>query len=182
MKHFALIAAMISLFGFSTLIVDEAEARRHSGYKKHKKYKKYRKYRKHKARRRVSSRSRRKSRRRGRGGVILRINLRKQIMGVYVNGRHRTTYRISSGKAGFATPKGNYAPKRFAANYVSRKYGSRMPHSVFFRGGYAIHATGKTKSLGRRASHGCIRLSPGNAAAVFSLLRRNRRSASIRIY
>ena len=46
-----------------------------------------------------------------------------------------------------------------------------MPHSIFFRGGYAIHATNAVKALGRPASHGCIRLSPKNAATLFTLVR-----------
>ncbi len=35
-----------------------------------------------------------------------------------------------------------------------------MPHSVFFHGGYAIHGTNAVGSLGRPASHGCVRLAP----------------------
>jgi lipoprotein-anchoring transpeptidase ErfK/SrfK len=46
-----------------------------------------------------------------------------------------------------------------------------MPHSVFFLGGYAIHGTYYVKSLGRPASHGCVRLHPDNAAALFDLVR-----------
>jgi lipoprotein-anchoring transpeptidase ErfK/SrfK len=54
----------------------------------------------------------------------------------------------------------------------SRRYHmSPMPYSIFFRGGYAIHGTYETRHLGARASHGCIRLSPGHAAALFSLVR-----------
>ncbi len=58
--------------------------------------------------------------------------------------------------------------------WYSRKYDmSPMPYSVFFRGGYAIHGTGYVKSLGRPASHGCVRLSKGNAAAFYSLVRQH---------
>ncbi|TIL49636.1 MAG: L,D-transpeptidase, partial [Mesorhizobium sp.] len=42
---------------------------------------------------------------------------------------------------------------------------------VFYRGGYAIHGTGAVKSLGRPASHGCVRLHPSNAAAFYSMVR-----------
>ncbi|TIP72473.1 MAG: L,D-transpeptidase, partial [Mesorhizobium sp.] len=47
-----------------------------------------------------------------------------------------------------------------------------MPHAVFYRGGYAIHGTGSVKSLGRPASHGCVRLHPRNAAAFYSMVRK----------
>jgi lipoprotein-anchoring transpeptidase ErfK/SrfK len=45
-----------------------------------------------------------------------------------------------------------------------------MPYAVYFRGGYAIHATGAVGRLGRPASHGCVRLAPGNAAKLFSMV------------
>jgi lipoprotein-anchoring transpeptidase ErfK/SrfK len=46
-----------------------------------------------------------------------------------------------------------------------------MPHAIFFHGGYAIHGTIHVSRLGRRASHGCVRLHPSNAATLFSILR-----------
>lgn len=47
-----------------------------------------------------------------------------------------------------------------------------MPHSIFFHGGYAIHGTNQVSRLGRRASHGCVRLHPANAATLFAIVRR----------
>jgi lipoprotein-anchoring transpeptidase ErfK/SrfK len=47
-----------------------------------------------------------------------------------------------------------------------------MPHSIFFKGGYAIHGSYETKHLGRPVSHGCIRLHPSNAARLFSLVQK----------
>ena len=46
-----------------------------------------------------------------------------------------------------------------------------MPNSVFFLGGYAVHGTYRTGSLGSAVSHGCVRLAPGNAATLYSLVR-----------
>ena len=51
-------------------------------------------------------------------------------------------------------------------------YGSPMPHSIFFHKGYAIHGTYHISRLGGPASHGCVRLHPGNAATLFMLVRR----------
>jgi lipoprotein-anchoring transpeptidase ErfK/SrfK len=48
-----------------------------------------------------------------------------------------------------------------------------MPHSVFFHGGFAVHGTYAVGSLGRAVSHGCVRLAPGNAATLYSLVRAN---------
>ena len=63
-------------------------------------------------------------------------------------------------------------------HYSSKYENSPMPHSIFFRGGYAIHGTGYIKSLGRPASHGCIRLHPRNAAALYQLVRTVRHRAT----
>jgi lipoprotein-anchoring transpeptidase ErfK/SrfK len=46
-----------------------------------------------------------------------------------------------------------------------------MPHALFFRGGYAIHGTYAVRQLGRPASHGCVRLAPGNARTLFDMVR-----------
>jgi hypothetical protein len=46
-----------------------------------------------------------------------------------------------------------------------------MPHSIFFSGGYAIHGSYEINRLGGPASHGCIRLHPANAAALFALVK-----------
>jgi hypothetical protein len=86
-------------------------------------------------------------------------------------------WSISSGRIGYRTPNGVYRPQRLARMHYSRKYGlSPMPHSIFFRGGYAIHGTGELRRLGRTASYGCIRLSPGNAAQLYSLVQAYGRS------
>ena len=46
-----------------------------------------------------------------------------------------------------------------------------MPCSIFFNEGYAIHGSYEVSRLGRPASHGCIRLSPSNAAVLFALVK-----------
>jgi hypothetical protein len=48
-----------------------------------------------------------------------------------------------------------------------------MPHAIFFDRGTAFHGTGAVGLLGRPASHGCIRLAPGNAALLFKLVHRH---------
>ena len=78
---------------------------------------------------------------------------------------------ISSARSGFSTPGGSYAPTHLELMHYSKKYHmSPMPHAIFFRGGFAIHGTYSTGSLGRPASHGCVRLSPGNAATLYSMV------------
>ena len=105
-------------------------------------------------------------------GVVARVDISKQTMTVSENGQVVYSWRVSTGRKGYNTPRGSYRPTRMHRMWYSRKYdNSPMPHSVFFRGGYAIHGTNYVKSLGRPASHGCVRLAPGNARAFYNLVR-----------
>lgn len=88
---------------------------------------------------------------------------------------------ISSARSGFYTPGGSFAPTHLELMHYSRKYHmSPMPHAIFFRGGYAIHGTYSTASLGRPASHGCVRLSPGHATLLYNMVRAEGARISIR--
>ena len=78
------------------------------------------------------------------------------------------------------TPVGTFRPQRLEPIWYSRKYDNApMPHAIFFLGGYAIHGTYATRWLGRPASHGCVRLNPGNAAKLYSLVSEARGSTTI---
>src|SRR5205807_10567168 len=73
-------------------------------------------------------------------------------------------WRVSTARLGYRTPRGTYRPYQLQRTHFSHKYHmSPMPYSIFFAGGYAIHGTYESASLGRPVSHGCIRLAPGNA-------------------
>ena len=104
--------------------------------------------------------------------VSIDINLSSQSMHVMSGSGASYTWPISSARSGFSTPRGYYRPQRLEAMHYSRKYHmSPMPHSIFFRGGYAIHGTGAVGQLGRPASHGCIRLAPGHAAQLYAMVK-----------
>jgi lipoprotein-anchoring transpeptidase ErfK/SrfK len=106
--------------------------------------------------------------------IVARIDLSEQTMNVYVNGWPTYSWPVSTARRGYVTPVGNYRAQRLAAMWYSRKYdNSPMPHSIFFKGGYAIHGTGYVKNLGKPASHGCVRLHPDNAKTLFSLVKDN---------
>ena len=77
----------------------------------------------------------------------------------------------STGREGYNTPEGMYQPYLLKTMHYSSKYeNAPMPNSIFFHGGYAIHATYDIKRLGRPASHGCVRLSPQDAQWLFRLV------------
>ena len=105
--------------------------------------------------------------------IVAKIDISQQRMEIYVDGLKRHVWRVSTGRRGYRTPTGTYRPGRMYRRYFSRKYyRSPMPHSVFFKGGYAIHGTNYVKRLGRRASHGCVRLHRRHAAELYRLISR----------
>jgi hypothetical protein len=112
--------------------------------------------------------------------VEINIDLASQTMTVHSGSGEIYVWPISSGKAGHATPNGVFRPRALYAMVHSAKYGNApMPHSIFFYGQYAIHGTTAVGNLGRPASHGCIRISPANAAMLFAMVQRQ--GAEIRI-
>lgn len=103
--------------------------------------------------------------------VQVRINLSSQRMNVAVDGAPYATWAISTGRQGYGTPAGTYRPQSLRPFHRSSRYNwAPMPHSIFFYHGYAIHGTNEVGKLGRPASHGCIRLSPGNARTLYGLV------------
>jgi len=103
--------------------------------------------------------------------VVAKISIAQQTMNVYVDGELTYTWAVSTGRKGYETPRGQYRAQWLDALHLSSLYeNAPMPHSVFFSGGYAIHGTYEVRNLGRPASHGCVRLSPGHAAALYALV------------
>lgn len=112
--------------------------------------------------------------------VNVRIDLSSQRMHVTNSKGESFTWKISSGRAGFNTPRGNYRPYMLKRMHYSKKYyNSPMPYSIFYRGGFAIHGTSAVGMLGRPASHGCIRLQTSNAAKLFAMVQREGANISI---
>jgi hypothetical protein len=103
--------------------------------------------------------------------VQITVDLSTQTMNV-VSSSGSYSWAISSARDGYVTPRGNYRVQSLQPMHYSKKYhNSPMPHSIFFNGGYAIHGTYDLGNLGRPASHGCVRISPANAATLFALVR-----------
>ena len=104
------------------------------------------------------------------GTVTARISLSSQTMTVTHNGVVKYKWKVSTARRGYVTPTGSWRAYWASRHHRSRKYDNApMPYAIFFKGGYAVHATFDVKRLGRPASHGCIRLHPSNAATFFSL-------------
>lgn len=89
---------------------------------------------------------------------------------------------VSTARRGYYTPTGTFRPYSLQLMHYSKKYDmAPMPNSIFFSGGYAIHATPHVGNLGRPASHGCVRLHPANAKTLYDIVSKDRSGTTIRI-
>jgi lipoprotein-anchoring transpeptidase ErfK/SrfK len=106
--------------------------------------------------------------------LVANVDLTAQRLVVSANGVKLHSWAISSGTREFPTPVGNFKAEWQAKMWFSKKYDDApMPHAVFFKDGAAIHATQATGSLGRAASHGCVRLAPANAETFYKLVQKH---------
>ena len=106
--------------------------------------------------------------------VLISINKNSQKMTVSVDGEKTYVWPVSTGVPGYTTPSGTYKPFRMERDHFSKEWDDApMPYSIFFTPeGHAIHGSPHTKRLGTRASHGCVRLAPTNAAKLFALVQK----------
>lgn len=109
-----------------------------------------------------------------RASIDIYIDKSSQRMTVAVDGVQRYTWKVSTGKFGYATPSGTFRPFRMERDHFSKEWDDApMPNSIFFTyQGHAIHGSNYTSRLGRAVSHGCVRLAPRNAATLYSLVSR----------
>ena len=107
-------------------------------------------------------------------GILITIDKATQQMTVEVDGATRWTWSVSTGRRGYDTPAGSFRAFRMEEDHYSKEWDDApMPYSIFFTGeGHAIHGSYETRNLGRRASHGCVRIAPRNAEKLFTLVKR----------
>ncbi len=112
--------------------------------------------------------------------VFAEVDKSEQMMYVYVGGELEHTFPVSTGRSTHPTPDLDLRPSGpLYKKYTSTKYPEgdyqgmgNMPYAVFLKGGYAIHGTttGSIPKLGKKASHGCIRLHPEDAKLFYDLV------------
>jgi lipoprotein-anchoring transpeptidase ErfK/SrfK len=82
--------------------------------------------------------------------IVARVSISEQKMDVIIDGRPIFAWKVSTAGKGYRTPTGSFKPTRMHKMWYSRKYDNApMPHSIFFHGGYAVHATPHVMRLGR---------------------------------
>jgi hypothetical protein len=108
-----------------------------------------------------------------RAAVLITVDKSVQQMTVAVDGVPRWIFPVSTGLPKYDTPSGSFKAFRMEAEHFSKEWDDApMPHSIFFtKVGHAIHGSLETRRMGNPASHGCVRLSPANAAKLFELVK-----------
>jgi hypothetical protein len=107
-----------------------------------------------------------------RADVLIQVDKSTQTMTVTVDGAPTYSWPVSTGIGEYDTPGGDFQPFRMEREHFSREWDNApMPYSIFFtQQGHAIHGTNHS-SIGRPASHGCVRLSVANARTLFDLVK-----------
>jgi hypothetical protein len=105
--------------------------------------------------------------------IFISVDKNTQHMLVSVDGVTRYDWPVSTGRPGYDTPNGVFKIKWMDAEHYSKEYEEAyMPDAMFFDlNGHAIHGFSDVPHLGMAVSHGCVRLSPANAAALFALVK-----------
>lgn len=114
--------------------------------------------------------------------VWIRVSKSDQNLTLYIDGRRRGRWDVSTGIARYSTPNFDRHPNgRVYNRYTSTRYPGgdyqglgNMPYAIFIQGGFALHGTpqGNWSRLGSPASHGCIRMHPDNAQQLNLLVRK----------
>jgi len=104
--------------------------------------------------------------------ILINIDKAKQQMTVFLDGVESYNWPVSTGKAGYSTPSGTFTATSMNEIWYSKEWDNApMPHAIFFmKDGHAIHGSYEVKNLGKPASHGCVRISPENAATLYALV------------
>ena len=107
--------------------------------------------------------------------ILINVDKSLQEMTVFVDGIEKYQWPVSTGLRGYSTPSGSFTASSMNKIWYSKQWDNApMPHAIFFtKEGHAIHGSYETKKLGRAASHGCVRLAPKNAEALFHLVEQN---------
>ena len=108
------------------------------------------------------------------GDIKIVINTYSKRLALYLDGEVYKSYPVAIGKATTKTPVGEWAiitkSKNWGGGFGTRWLGLNVPWGI-----YGIHGTNKPGSIGRAASHGCIRMHNNHVEELFELVPRKTR-------
>jgi len=105
-----------------------------------------------------------------RRGKWIEVSLARQTVYAWQDGRVVMSSRMSSGKASTPTRRGTFHiyTKLISTRMRGPGYDlPRVPYTMYFDGGIALHGAYWNPPYGRPSSHGCVNLPVGFAARLF---------------
>ena len=92
-------------------------------------------------------------------GKVICLDKRARVMRAMKDGKVLFTLSTRFGRKGMGTREGTFRVYRKGRNHMSTTYHVRMPYSLFFSGGQAVHYSADFARNGYRiGSHGCANL------------------------
>lgn len=112
------------------------------------------------------------------------VNVSRQRVTLMEGDKVLAEWPVSTGRPGYETTRGKFKPTFLSRNHRSSQYNDApMPCSVFFHKGEAFHGTTALGALGRKASHGCVRLETKNACALYDMVaERGKQALTVEVF
>lgn len=111
---------------------------------------------------------------------LIVVSLEDRKLALLEDGQVRKIYRVAVGKASSPSPEGTFTIERRVANPTYTHNGKVVPpgpgNPVGSRWmglsihGYGIHGTNEPRSIGKAASHGCIRMAKADLEELYQQL------------
>jgi len=108
------------------------------------------------------------------------VSLEDRKLALVEDGAVKKVYTVAVGKPSTPSPAGTFSIERRVANPVYHhdgktvKPGPRNPVGTRWMGlnkaGYGIHGTNEPKSIGKAASHGCIRMAKADLEELYGMV------------
>lgn len=111
---------------------------------------------------------------------VIVVSLEDRKLALVEDGQVRKVYKVAVGKASTPSPTGTFTIERRVANPIYQHDGKTIqpgpgnPVGTRWMGlnirGYGIHGTNAPKSIGKAASHGCIRMAKADLEELYELV------------
>jgi lipoprotein-anchoring transpeptidase ErfK/SrfK len=113
-------------------------------------------------------------------GRVIVVSLEDRKLALVEDGQVKKIYTVAVGKPSTPSPEGTFTIERRVANPVYRHEGKTVqpgPHNPvgsrwmgLSKSGYGIHGTNVPSSIGKAASHGCIRMGKADVEELFGMV------------
>ena len=108
------------------------------------------------------------------------VSLEDHKLALIENGEVKKVYTVAVGKPSTPSPEGTFTIQRRVANPIYHHDGKTVPPGPnnpvgtrwmgLSKPGYGIHGTNEPKSIGKSASHGCIRMAKADLEEFYALV------------